>query len=66
MDYGGIRIFKFLQKNLFPKLKPWKMDVTDYKMALQLGARTPASICSNLSRLSASSEILAPNCKAIL
>lgn len=38
MDYGGIRIFKFLQKNLFPKLKPWKMDVTDYKMALQLGA----------------------------
>lgn len=38
MDYGGLRIFKFLQKNLFPKLKPWKMDVTDYKMALQLGA----------------------------
>lgn len=38
MDYGGIRIFKFLQKNLFPKLKPWKMDVTDYKMALQMGA----------------------------
>ena len=38
MDYGGIRIFKFLQKDLFPKLKPWKMDVTDYKMALQLGA----------------------------
>ena len=38
MDYGGIQIFKFLQKNLFPKLKPWKMDVTDYKMALQMGA----------------------------
>lgn len=38
MDYGGIRIFKFLQKNLFPKLKPWKMDVIDYKMALQMGA----------------------------
>ena len=38
MDYGGIRIFKFLQKSLFPKLKPWKMDVTDYKMALQMGA----------------------------
>ena len=38
MDYGGIRIFKFLQKNLFPELKPWKMDVTDYKMALQMGA----------------------------
>ena len=38
MDYGGIRIFKFLQKNLFPKLKPWKMDVTDYKMALQMAA----------------------------
>ena len=38
MDYGGIRIFKFLQKNLFPKLKPWKMDVTDYKIALQMGA----------------------------
>ena len=38
MDYGGIRIFKFLQKNLFPKLKPWKMDVTDYTMALQMGA----------------------------
>ena len=38
MDYGGIRIFQFLQKKLFPKLKPWKMDVTDYEAALQMGA----------------------------
>ena len=38
MDYGGIRIFLFLQKRLFPDVQPWKMDVTDYKMALQMGA----------------------------
>ena len=41
MDYGGIRIFLFLQKRLFPDVQPWKMDPEHYKWALETGAGSP-------------------------
>ena len=41
MDYGGIRIFLFLQKRLFPDVQPWKMDPEHYKWALERGAGIP-------------------------
>ena len=41
MDYGGIRIFLFLQKRLFPDVQPWKMDPEHYKWALEGGAGIP-------------------------
>lgn len=41
MDYGGIRIFLFLQKRLFPDVQPWKMDPEHYKWALETGAGIP-------------------------
>lgn len=35
MDYGGIQIFLYNEKNIFPNLIPWKMDVPSYKAALE-------------------------------
>lgn len=37
MDLGGIRIFQYLKKELFPKLKPMKMDVDTYLKAIGEG-----------------------------
>lgn len=34
MDYGGIRIFQYLKKNLFPKLHPLGMDREAYEALL--------------------------------
>lgn len=38
MDYGGINIFQFIKANLFPKLIPYKMDVTYFDEAVKAGA----------------------------
>ena len=35
MDYGGIQIFLYNEKNIFLNLIPWKMDVPSYKAALE-------------------------------
>ena len=35
MDYGGIQIFLYNEKNIFPNLTPWKMDVLSYEDALK-------------------------------
>jgi hypothetical protein len=41
MDYGGICIFRFIQKELFPELRPYRMGRTEYMQALQIGAGVP-------------------------
>lgn len=41
MDFGGIRIFLFHQKALFPKLKPWKMGRKDFEEAKRQGGAVP-------------------------
>ena len=41
MDLGGIRIFLYNQKRLFPKLKPYRMDGEAYADALTAGAGIP-------------------------
>lgn len=38
MDYGGIRIFQFNKRNVFPKLKPYRMDREAYESAVNAGA----------------------------
>lgn len=35
MDMGGIRIFRFNKKNIFPKLKPYKMVEKHFKKRLK-------------------------------
>ena len=37
MDYGGIQIFLYNEKNIFTDLIPWKMDAPSYKAALENG-----------------------------
>lgn len=41
MDLGGIRIFQFNKKNVFPKLKPYKMDRETFLDAIEKGAGIP-------------------------
>lgn len=41
MDYGGIRIFQFNKKNVFPELKPYRMDREAYEKAAAGGAGVP-------------------------
>lgn len=41
MDFGGITIFLFNQAKVFPKLKPYKMDVEAFQAALKKGAGMP-------------------------
>lgn len=31
LDYGGIRIFEYIQKRIFPELKPMQMDIETYE-----------------------------------
>lgn len=38
---AGIRIFRFNKKNIFPKLKPYKMDREAFQEALERGAGIP-------------------------
>ena len=38
MDLGGIRIFLYNQRKLFPGLKPYRMDEAEYKAAVEGGA----------------------------
>lgn len=42
MDLGGIRIFLYNQKSLFPGLLPCRMDEETYEAALAAGAGIPA------------------------
>lgn len=41
MDLGGIRIFQFNKKNIFPKLQPYKMDRKTFLEAVEKGAGIP-------------------------
>ena len=41
MDLGGIRIFLYNQRKLFPGLKPYRMDASAYETAIAQGAGIP-------------------------
>ena len=41
MDLGGIRIFLYTQRKLFPGLKPYRMDASAYETAIAQGAGIP-------------------------
>lgn len=38
MDFGGIRIFLYNEKQIFPGLKPYRMDVETFQKAVDKGA----------------------------
>ena len=37
MDYGGIRIFLYNERNIFPELEPYRMSDEDYEKCIQSG-----------------------------
>ena len=37
MDYGGIRIFQFMRKRIFPEIRPMHMSLEEYEKAVQTG-----------------------------
>lgn len=37
LDYGGIKIFEYEKKRIFPKLKPYQMDVETFDRYIQYG-----------------------------
>lgn len=39
LDLGGIQIFRFIKKNVFPKLEPLNMNATIYKQYVQYGEK---------------------------
>lgn len=43
LDYGGIQIFQFNQAQVFPALKPYKMDAVHFQKALDAGFGIPLS-----------------------
>ena len=38
MDYGGIRIFQYIKRHLFPELIPYRMGARDFEEAIRMGA----------------------------
>lgn len=43
LDYGGVRIFRYIRTNLFPKLRPWQMDAAQYDRYLDYAAEMEKS-----------------------
>ena len=41
LDYGGIRIYEYVKKNLFPGLRPYRMDKSTYLKAIEDGCGIP-------------------------
>ncbi len=54
MDYGGIRIFRFIEKNVFPDLEPCHMGPEDFsRLAGEAGRPIPAEKRKKLEQLGA-------------
>lgn len=41
MDYGGIRIFLYHKANVFPELRPYRMNREEFERSVAAGAGTP-------------------------
>lgn len=41
MDYGGIRIFNYVKRSIFPEVRPLYMDRENYELALEAGVGIP-------------------------
>ncbi|MBR0597484.1 Wadjet anti-phage system protein JetD domain-containing protein [Sinanaerobacter chloroacetimidivorans] len=44
LDYGGIRIFKYIRKKVFPEIQPFMMDSEIYRKYRDLGYGTPIEL----------------------
>lgn len=37
LDYGGVKIYEYMKRKVFPEIKPWRMDVETYEAYLEYG-----------------------------
>ena len=54
LDYGGLRIFRYIKEKIFPELKPLQMDVETYHRYETYGETMTESIRRKLEALEAS------------
>ena len=51
LDYGGVRIFQHIRKNIFPKLQPLQMDAEQFERYLDFAADMEDSAWQKLSQM---------------
>lgn len=51
LDYGGIRIFRYIRKKIFPKLQPYQMSVEQYEKYLLNAIDIEESALEKLQKL---------------
>ena len=48
LDFGGVRIFQFIKKEIFPEVQPFMMDVNTFERYKDLGEKADEGICRKL------------------
>lgn len=51
LDYGGIKIFQYIRKHIFPKIEPYLMDVTQYEAYRSMGENMEDSAWEKIKAL---------------
>ncbi len=66
MDFGGINIFLYMRKHIFPEIQPYKMGTDDFYRAIEQGAGIPLKESTKEKLLRKDADILEPLRRAIL
>ena len=66
MDFGGINIFLYMRKHIFPEIQPCKMGADDFYKAIEEGAGIPLKESTREKLLRKDADILEPLKQAIL
>ena len=66
MDFGGINIFLYMRKHIFPEIQPCKMGTDDFYRAIEQGAGIPLKESTREKLLRKDADILEPLKRAIL
>ena len=57
LDYGGIRIFEYIRKRIFPKVKPLYMDADIFEKYKAYGEKIGANTKKKLADMEVSEEM---------
>lgn len=50
LDYGGVRIFKYIKNNIFPDVKPYRMDITTFEKYKQYSEKITGSCLEKIKK----------------
>lgn len=51
LDYGGVRIFQHIRRNIFPKLEPYQMDAEQFERYLEYASDIEESAWDKLGQM---------------